>query len=84
MRGGAYVFVAEDGLHADYVKNIQADPHVRVRVKDTWYEGRAVLLPNEDPKRFARSLFPFEWTLLRVFGIDPLPIRVELQERRQG
>jgi deazaflavin-dependent oxidoreductase (nitroreductase family) len=38
--------VAEHGRHAGYVRNIEANPIVRVRIGRTWRAGRAHLCPT--------------------------------------
>ena len=41
LRGDQFWIVTEHGYAADYVKNIQADPRVRVKVGRRWYSGTA-------------------------------------------
>ena len=41
--------VAEQGGAAQYVRNLLADPRVRVRARGQWYDGRAQVLPDDDP-----------------------------------
>jgi deazaflavin-dependent oxidoreductase (nitroreductase family) len=42
LRDGAFWIVTEHGYAADYVKNIQRNPRVRVKVgRRRWYEGTA-------------------------------------------
>jgi deazaflavin-dependent oxidoreductase (nitroreductase family) len=40
-RGGRYYLVAERGEAAQWVRNLRADPRVRVRVGDRSFDGRA-------------------------------------------
>src|SRR5256885_1567062 len=42
--------VAEQGSHAAYVRNIEADPSVRVCIKGKWRTARAQAVPGDDPK----------------------------------
>src|SRR5437660_10742681 len=51
--GNQFWIVAEHGMHAAYVKNIQRHPRVRVRVRNgmrsTWLTGTANIMPGDDP-----------------------------------
>jgi deazaflavin-dependent oxidoreductase (nitroreductase family) len=42
--------VAEHGRHAGYVRNIEANPRVRVMVAGRWRTGIAHLLDDDDPR----------------------------------
>ena len=50
--------VSEHGEHSDYVRNIQADPAVRVRFDGQWRSGTAHLLPDDDPAAAAGATSP--------------------------
>ncbi len=79
LRGESFWIVTEHGYAADYVKNIQADPRVRVKVGRRWYEGRARILPDDDPVQRLRALRrPVNDSLLRLVGTEHLTIRVDL------
>ena len=49
VEDGTGWIVAEQGAHAGYVHNLQADPAVRVRVSRRWRRGRAEVIPDDDP-----------------------------------
>src|SRR5574337_2153387 len=70
--------VSEYGEHSQYVRNIKANPAVRVRVRGRWHNGIAHLLPHDDPIQRLRSLHRFNSALVRVGGTDLLTIRVDL------
>ncbi|RKN43976.1 nitroreductase/quinone reductase family protein [Streptomyces hoynatensis] len=76
--GGAFWLVAEHGERAQYVRNIKADPRVRVRVGGHWHTGTARLLPEDDPRARLRSLPRFNSAAVRAFGTSLLTIRVDL------
>lgn len=79
MRDDVFWVVTEHGYAADYVKNIQAEPRVRVRVGGRWREGTARILPDDDPEERLRWLRrPVNDTLLRLVGTKQLTIRVDL------
>ena len=70
--------VSEHGEHSDYVRNIKADPAVRVRIDGQWRGGIAYLLPDDDPKERLRSLPRLNSAGVRTMGTDLLTIRVDL------
>lgn len=80
LRGDSFWIVTEHGYAADYVKNIQRDPRVRVKVSRCWYEGTAHILPGDDPYERLRWLRrPVNDTLLRLVGTEHVTIRVDLE-----
>jgi deazaflavin-dependent oxidoreductase (nitroreductase family) len=78
--GREFWFVSEYGERAQYVRNIQADPRVRVRVKGRWYAGTAHLMPQDDPHARLKLLPRFNSAAVRVFGADLMTLRVELTD----
>ena len=52
LLGETFWLVSEHGRRAGYVRNIEANPRVRVKVGRTWLQGTAHILPDDDP--FAR------------------------------
>lgn len=72
--------VAEHGRHASYVRNIEANPNVRVLIGRTWRAGRAHLLPDDDPHARLRAIgHPINGFMVRVMGTDLLTVRIDLQ-----
>ena len=81
LRGREFWIVSEHGYGASYVKNIQADPRVRVKVKRRWYEGTAHILPDDDPRARMRTLRrPLNDSMVRLMASAPLSIRVDLDD----
>src|SRR3712207_2479912 len=79
LRGDAFWIVTEHGYAAHYVKNIQADPRVRVKVRGRWRTGTAHILPDDDPMTRLRWLGrPVNDAMLRLVGTQQLSIRVDL------
>jgi deazaflavin-dependent oxidoreductase (nitroreductase family) len=79
LRGDTFWIVTEHGWSAQYVKNIQADPRVRVRVGGRWRGGTAHVLPDEDPYARLRALRrPVNDALLLAVGTEQLVVRVDL------
>jgi len=81
MRRGDDVFwlIAAHGRQSDYVRNIEADPHVRVKWRNTWYPGVATFLPDDDTDARSRTL-PVKWDAAfgRLIATTPLTIRIDL------
>lgn len=75
---GSFWFVSEHGSHAQYVRNIKANPHVRMRIRGRWHTGTAHLVPTDDPIRRLRELPQFNSAGVRAFGTELLTVRVDL------
>jgi deazaflavin-dependent oxidoreductase (nitroreductase family) len=79
LRGEAFWIVTEHGWAADYVRNIQADPRVRIKTHGRWRPGTARILSDDDPLARLRWLRrPVNDTMLRLVGTEQLTIRVDL------
>ncbi|MEU7042286.1 nitroreductase/quinone reductase family protein [Streptomyces varsoviensis] len=76
--GDAFWLVSEYGDKSNYVRNIQADPRVRVRLKGRWHTGTARLLPHDDPRARLKTLPRFNSAAVRAFGTNLLTIRIDL------
>src|SRR3954452_16905960 len=76
--GDQFWLVSEFGEKSQYVKNIQANAQVRVRLRGRWLNGTAHLLPEDDPRARLRSLPQFNSMCVRTFGTNLLTIRVDL------
>ena len=78
--GRTFWIVAEHGHEANYVRNIEANPSVRVRVGRTWHTGRAHLLPDDDPHARLRTIGrPVNALMVRAMGTDLLTVRIDLE-----
>ncbi|NUP40420.1 MAG: nitroreductase family deazaflavin-dependent oxidoreductase [Streptomyces sp.] len=76
--GGAFWLVSEFGERSQYVRNIKADPRVRVRLRGRWYTGTAHLLPDDDPVARLRGLPRMNSLAVRAVGAELLTVRVDL------
>jgi deazaflavin-dependent oxidoreductase (nitroreductase family) len=76
-------FVSEHGRRSDYVRNLEANPGVRIRLKRTWRSGRAEAVPDDDPyaRLDACKWFPGHAATVRAMGTDLLTIRIVLDPR---
>jgi deazaflavin-dependent oxidoreductase (nitroreductase family) len=81
LRGDTFWIVTEHGYAADYVKNIQRNPRVRVKVGRRWREGTAHLLPDDDVRARLRFLGrPVNDAIVRLVGTEHVTIRVDLDD----
>ena len=86
--GDQFWLVAEHGMKAGYVRNIERDPHVRLKLREgfriQWHTGTAHLLPDDSPRERQRSLssqLPSSAgnpRAVRLFGTQLLSIRMDL------
>lgn len=79
LRGDAFWIVTEHGWASSYVKNIQANPRVRVKAGRRWREGTAHILPDDDPYQRMKMLGRRANDMtVRLVGTEHLVIRVDL------
>ncbi|MER6470534.1 nitroreductase/quinone reductase family protein [Streptomyces collinus] len=78
--GDSFWIVSEFGFTSQYVRNIQADPEVRVRIRGRWHHGTAHLLPEDDARARLRTLPRFNSAVVRALGADLLTVRVDLSD----
>ena len=78
LQDGSVWFVAAHASHAHYIKNIKADPNVRVRVGGRWRSGVAHLVAEDDARRRAVLLNPLNGLFARIASSDLVTVRVEL------
>ena len=71
--------VAEHGRKAGYVRNIEADPRVRVRVGRRWRAGVATVLGDDDWRERQRLLpNKLNSAMVRAVGTEHVTVRVDL------
>jgi deazaflavin-dependent oxidoreductase (nitroreductase family) len=86
--GNQFWLVAEHGMKAGYVRNIERDPHVRLKLREglrfQWHAGTAHLLSDDDPRerqRWLANQLPSSAgnaRAVRLFGTQLLSIRIDL------
>lgn len=76
LDGDTLWIVAEQGRHANYVRNIEADPHVRVKVRGRWRSGVGHVLPEDDAR--ARTRGSLNGFMVRLVGTELLTVRIAL------
>jgi deazaflavin-dependent oxidoreductase (nitroreductase family) len=87
--GDSFWILAEHGSDANYVRNLLANPHVRVRIRrglrSQWREGMAHVLENDDPYERQRQLCrwhplrAFNAAVVRVMATDLTTVRIDLE-----
>src|SRR5687768_15318702 len=79
LRGEHFWIVAEHGRHAAYVRNLEHEPRVRVKVGRRWHTGTAHVLDDDDPRARLRWLGrPLNDAGLRLMASEMLVVRIDL------
>ena len=85
LDGDTFWLVAEHGRRAGYVRNIEADPRVRVKAGGRWREGVARLMPEDDPRERQRRIGRrFNAAVVRAMGTELLTVRIDLSPDERG
>jgi len=78
LHGDVFWIVAHHGRAAAYVKNLEADPRVRVKAGGQWRVGRATVLPDDNTWERLPAIHPRARATAKQMGTDLLTIRVDL------
>jgi deazaflavin-dependent oxidoreductase (nitroreductase family) len=75
-RNGRFYLIAEHGDHASWVRNIRANPHVRMRVGELQVEATARIVDVEREPELARAVkalsdAKYGWSIGLVVEISP-------------
>ncbi len=70
--------VAEHGSKSAYVRNIAANPSVRLRIGRRWRTGVATILAGDDPLARQHHMTKLNGAAVRAMGTELLTIRVDL------
>lgn len=77
--GDTIWIVAEQGRHAGWVRNLEAEPDVRVRYRARWRQARGSVIDDDDPRQRLQS-----WNrsgharLVNALGTELTTIRIDL------
>ena len=78
--GRTFWIVSEHGRDAGYVKNILANPRVRLKIGRRWRTGTAELLPDDDPKARLKTIGRrVNAAMVRTMGTNLVTVRVDLE-----
>jgi deazaflavin-dependent oxidoreductase (nitroreductase family) len=75
--------VAEHGRQASYVRNLDADPNVRIRVGRRWQRGWATVVADDDVDARLRLFTPQHVKAIRHFGTELASVRIDLTPESQ-
>jgi len=87
LEGQTFWLIAQRGRDADWVRNIEVDSRVRVKVSEAharWRSGTAHILDNDDPRERQRILSQASlarrlcMSATKLQNTSPLTIRVDL------
>jgi|SRR5581483_7992946 len=78
IKGGSFWFVAGIGRQTFYMRNIEANPRVRVKTLGRWRAGTARPDPDDNARRRRFTVSPVNGLFLWIAGGDALTVRVEL------
>jgi deazaflavin-dependent oxidoreductase (nitroreductase family) len=85
LDGSVFWIVAEHGTSCDYVKNLLANPKVRLKVGRRWYSGTASVIHDDDSLGRRRVLDQKNGVVGRADGVifrasasEPVTVRVDL------
>lgn len=87
LDGDVFWIVTEHGHSANYVRNIEANPRVRVRAGRIWRTGTARIMDEDPETRLGKivALNPrarANARIVRMTGTENLVIRVDLEPTR--
>jgi deazaflavin-dependent oxidoreductase (nitroreductase family) len=76
---GDTLWVLAEHRRGGYVRNIEANPHVRVRVGRSWRDGTARVLLDDDVRERARRMPNQANTrMVLLMASEPVTVRVDL------
>ena len=79
LDGDTLWIVAEHGRRAGYVRNIEANPRVRVRAGRRWRTGTAHVLEDDDWRERQRLMSNrLNSAVVRAMGTEHVTVRVDL------
>jgi deazaflavin-dependent oxidoreductase (nitroreductase family) len=78
VSGSAFWFVAGIGRRNNSVRNMEANPRVRVKANGRWRTGTAHVLPDDDAKRRRFWASPMNGVFLAIAGGEHLTVRIDL------
>jgi deazaflavin-dependent oxidoreductase (nitroreductase family) len=84
LAGDTFWIVTEHGRRSNYVRNIEANPRVRVKVGQRWRSGTAAVVPGDDPRARLRAIAQarpssrIHTATVRLMQTELLTLRVDL------
>jgi deazaflavin-dependent oxidoreductase (nitroreductase family) len=84
VSGDTVWIVAEHGRRASYVRNLEADPRVRIRLGRRWRTGVAHVVPDDDPRARLREMRGLNASVVRAMGSELLTVRIDLANEKDA
>jgi deazaflavin-dependent oxidoreductase (nitroreductase family) len=81
--GDTFWLVVGDRSRSQYVKNIEANPTVRVRAHGRWHTGTAHVLVHENARHRLMIMNPINSVFIWIAGTDLATIRIDLNPDQQ-
>ena len=84
LAGDSLWLVSEHGEKASYIRNIRANPRVRVKMRGGWRTGTAHPLPDDDVRDRLRKLSKgkpgliLNSAVVRLMATTPMTVRIDL------
>ena len=78
--GQTFWLVSEFGRQSNYVRNLEANPRVRLQLNGEWLAGTATVVDDDDPSARMRSLGRLNSLMVRQIGNELLSIRIDLDD----
>lgn len=78
LQGDALWIAAHHGRSAAWVRNVESNPRVRVKIRGRWRTGTATVMPDDDTLKRVGSIDPHIADRARRMGTDLLTVRVDL------
>jgi deazaflavin-dependent oxidoreductase (nitroreductase family) len=76
---GDTLWIVAEHRKGSYVRNIEANPSVRVRVGRRWRTGTAQVLPDDDWRERQRGMPTLNAAAVRTMGSEKVTVRVDLE-----
>jgi deazaflavin-dependent oxidoreductase (nitroreductase family) len=73
LDGDTFWIVVEHGRKSSYVRNIEADPSVPIKIIRRWRTGTAHLMPDDDPRARQRAMPAANTAVVRLMGTTCSP-----------
>ncbi len=83
---GTFWLVAGDGRHSAFVKNLEANPRVRVRTRGRWHDGTARVVVDDNPRLRLLRTNPLNGLFVGLANPrrDMLTVRVDLDRAAEA
>jgi deazaflavin-dependent oxidoreductase (nitroreductase family) len=84
VEGDIVWIVAEHGHRAGYVRNLNANARVRIKLRSGWRSGTARVVSDDDPReRLRRMGLRLNALVVRAMGTELLTVRIDLDREQR-